>query len=68
MFTWVHSGATRSGREPLGSRGFTRALLGVVGVILVRVGSLGFTMVSSVSFVFAWVHSGARRGCRVHWS
>ena len=38
-------------------RGFTRALLKVVGFIMVGVGSLGWAYGSSGSFGVAWVHS-----------
>ena len=47
-------------------RGFNNVLLGIIGLILVRVGSLGCDNVSSGSFGFAWVHLGATRDGRVN--
>ena len=39
-FAWVYSSGARCSRVNTGSLGFTRALLGIVGHIGVRVGSL----------------------------
>ena len=47
-------------------RGFTRVRLGVIGFIRVDVSLLGRSQVSSVSFVFAWVHYGVPSGRLVH--
>ena len=52
----VHSGEPSGRRIRSSSRGFTGAGIGVVGIILVRQGSLGWAKESSG---FAWVHSGA---------
>ena len=49
----MHSGR----RVRSGSRGFIRAPVGVAGFIRVLLGSLGYDLVSTVSFVFSSVHS-----------
>ena len=59
-------GAPRGCRNNSGSRELTRACLGVVGLIRVRVGSLGRVVGSSGSFGFACVHSGAISGRPIH--
>ena len=79
---WVHSGALKGRRIHSGLRGYTSANLGVirfirgpvdllprlavVAFILVRVGSFRRSEVSSGSFGFAWIHSGAPSGRRAH--
>ena len=70
MFAWFHSGAPRCRRFRAGSRGLTCARLGVVGFIMVRVGSLvrslGRVMGSLGLFGFTLGNFGAPRGRRVH--
>ena len=58
--------ATRCGRVHLGSRWLTEARMGVFEFIRVWAGSLWNTQLSSRSFCFALVHSGATRLCRIH--
>ena len=66
-FAWVPSGAPSGSRVHSGSYGFTRASLGDVGFILVRLGSLGRNKGSSGSFGLVWRPLCAPKGCRVHW-
>ena len=66
-FAWVPSGAASGCQVHSGSRGFTRASVGDVGFILVRLGSLGRDKGSSGSFGFAWSPLCAPKCCRVHW-
>ena len=63
---WVYSGASRGRPVHSGSRQFTWARVGIVGIILFLVGSVGRIMVSSGSFGFTWVNLGASRCRRVH--
>ena len=62
MFT---RGGARGRRVHSDSRRFTRVGVGVVILILVRVGSLLRALVSLGSFRFAWVHLGAPGGRRI---
>ena len=59
-------GEPKGRRIHSGSRGITQAHLGVVGFIHVRLESLRLANVSSGSFGFAWVHSGAPSARWVH--
>ena len=49
-----------------GSRRFTRSHIGVVVFRQVLVGTLGRAFCSPGSLRFAWVHSSAHRGSRIH--
>ena len=49
---------------PWGSLGFTRVCLGVIGIIRVRLRSLGRDYVSSVSFTLSRIHGRFHSGSR----
>ena len=67
-FAWVHSAVIGDGRAfiRVRPRWFTTAREGVVVFPRLCVDLLGRTQLSSGYFGFAWVHSSAHRGRRVH--